>query len=249
MSMHWRVRGYPSESLLQAYRMVPAKGSVLDLGCWGFQQVRIANHLGLTQLKHFGVDWGDPESIPEGVVYKKADLNKDKVPFPDDTFDFVIASHIIEHLEDQLAFFGECVRVCKPGGIIYVEAPSERSMWLPGNPFNHDQFYSLSFFDDPTHFRRPWTPQALYRLTLYYSCVPLKTGHLFSWIHRILFPATLLFCLITKNRQLETCVWQAVGWAAYLIARKPDNIRGVPQFRYFIPKRAYKIHGAPAKTS
>jgi len=113
--------------------MIPPEASVLDLGCWGFQQLRIANHLGLTKLHHFGVDWREPDSVPQGVVYRKADLNKDRIPFPDDTFDFVIASHIIEHLQDQIAFFGDCVRVCKPGGLIYVEAPSERSMWA-GKP-------------------------------------------------------------------------------------------------------------------
>src|SRR5260370_23837302 len=116
MSMHWRVRGYPSESLLRAYRMVPREGSVLDVGCWGFQQMKIANHLGLTGLKHFGVDCGKPEGVPAGMVYKQADLDKEPIPFPDDSFDFVIASHVIEHLGDQIAFFGECVRVCKPGG-------------------------------------------------------------------------------------------------------------------------------------
>jgi SAM-dependent methyltransferase len=227
--------------------MVPREGSVLDVGCWGFQQMKIANHLGLTGLKHFGVDWGKPEGVPAGMVYKQADLDKESIPFPDDSFDFVIASHVIEHLGDQIAFFGECVRVCKPGGLLYFEAPSERSLWLPGNPFNHDDFYTVSFWDDPTHSRRPWTPQAFHRLTLYFSCQPIKTGHLFSWIHRILFPGTLLVCLLTRNKLLETCVWQAVGWAAYLIARKPASVSGKPAFRYYIPKRAYKIASPPAK--
>jgi SAM-dependent methyltransferase len=221
--------------------MIPTDGKVLDVGCWGCHQVKIANHLGLTNLKHFGVDWGEIEDAPAGFVFKKADLNKEELPFPDDSFDFVVARHVVEHLQKPIEFFGDCVRVCKPGGILYFEAPSERSLWLPGMPFNHDQFYSLSFFDDPTHCFRPWSPQSFHRLSRYYGCDPVKTGYLFSWIHRILFPATFLFCLLTRHPLLETCVWQTIGWASFLIMKKPANLSGRPPFRYYIPGRPYKI--------
>jgi len=120
--------------------MVPRQGSVLDVGCLGYHQYRIAKHLGLTELKHYGVDWGDATGAPEGFNFKKADLNKDPLPFADDTFDFVVASHVIEHLDHPVEFFGDCIRVCKPGGLLYFETPSERSLWVPGNPSNYDQF-------------------------------------------------------------------------------------------------------------
>jgi SAM-dependent methyltransferase len=221
--------------------MIPPEGSVLDVGCWGCHQVRIAEHLGLTRLKHYGVDYTEIEEAPEGFQFRKADLNRGTLPFPDDMFDFVVARHVIEHVERPVEFFGECVRVCKPGALLYFEAPSERSLWLPGMPYRHDQFYSLSFFDDPTHCSRPWTPQSLYRLSCYYSCEPIRTDYLFSWIHRLLFPATLLVCLLTRHRFLELCVWQSLGWASYLMVRKPVNSSGKPTFRYYIPGRPYKI--------
>jgi SAM-dependent methyltransferase len=221
--------------------MVPRQGSVLDVGCLGYHQYRIAKHLGLPELKHYGVDWGDATGAPEGFNFKKADLNKDPLPFADDTFDFVVASHVIEHLDHPVEFFGDCLRVCKPGGLLYIETPSERSLWVPGNPSNHDQFYTLSFFDDPTHVLRVWTPQALYRLARIYSCDPVKTDYLFSWIHRLLAPATIPFAWLTGNKLLETCVWQTVGWATFVIVRKPLDLKGKPPFRYYIPGRAYKI--------
>ena len=239
--MHWRVRGWPPPSLIHAYSMVPRQGSVLDVGCLGYHQYRIAKHLGLPELKHYGVDWGEATGAPEGFVFKKTDLNKDPLPFADDTFDFVVASHVIEHLDRPVEFFGDCIRVCKPGGLLYFEAPSERSLWVPGNPSNYDQFYTLSFFDDPTHILRVWTPQALYRLARIYSCNPVKTGYLFSWIHRLLAPATIPFAWLTGNKLLETCVWQTIGWATYVIVRKPPGLSGKPPFRYYIPGRAYKI--------
>jgi SAM-dependent methyltransferase len=245
MNMHWRVRGYPSPSLLRAYTLIPRQGSLLDVGCLGYQQVKIANHLGFNELKHYGVDWGDAEGTPKGFVFRKADLSKEALPFEDDMFDLVVASHVMEHLERPLEFFADCLRVCKPGGIVYFETPSERSLWLPGNPHNLDDFYSLSFFDDPTHTLRAWTPQAYHRLSLYYSCEPLYTGRLFSWIHRLLAPLTIPFCLLTKNPLLETCVWQTVGWASYAIVRKPLQLKGKPPFHYYFPHRAFKIKSRP----
>jgi SAM-dependent methyltransferase len=241
MNMHWKVRGWPSASLLKAYTLIPAQGAVLDVGCIGYHQVRIAQHLRLVNLKHYGVDWGDADGLPEGFVFKKADLNEEELPFEDDMFDFVVASHVIEHLRTPVEFFADCLRVCKPGGIAYFEAPSERSLWMPGYMFaSRERCYTLSFFDDPTHVR-VWTPQAFFRLSLCYGCDPVKTGHLYSWIHRLLAPATIPFCLLTKHPLLETCVWQTVGWASYLIVRKPDNLKGKPPFRYYFPERPFKI--------
>jgi SAM-dependent methyltransferase len=242
--MHWRVRGWPSSGLLYAYRLLPREGKVLDVGCLGCQQARIAKHLGLTRLKHFGVDWGPPQDLPEGFVYRQADLNTQPVPFEDDQFDFVVVSHIIEHLHDPVKFFADCMRVCKPGGIVYFKAPSERSLWLRGNPF-FEQCFALSFFDDPTHVFRAWTPQSFYRLAQCYGCEVVRAGRLYSWIHRLLSPVTIPFCLLTKHPLLETCIWQTIGWASYLIARKPAGVRGTPEFRYFHPERPFKIKVRP----
>lgn len=219
------------------YGPLPLNAKVLDVGCVGFAQVRNAHESGRTDLKHFGVDYGDLDfEAPAGYLFKKADLNSEPIPFADDTFDLVVASHIIEHLANPLVFFEECIRVTKPGGILYVEAPSERSLLLPGMPFKFDEFYSLSFFDDPTHSHRPWSPQSLHRLTRYYSCVPIKAGYYTSWRAKILYPLRLVRALLTKNgRLLESSTWQAVGWVSYLVARKPIDLKGKPAFRYYIP--------------
>jgi SAM-dependent methyltransferase len=248
LKIHWRLRSWPSPALIEAYRLVPQSGaSILDIGCIGYHQYNIANHLGLAETKHFGVDWGDADQLPAGFTYRKADLNKEGIPFEDDMFDFVVVSHTIEHLENPVEFFSECVRVCKPGGLLYFEAPSERAAWMPSNLSNPEFFYSLSLYDDPTH-RRPWPPQAFYRLSRLHGCEPLHVGRLYSWIHRILAPLSIPFCWLTGHRMLEACVWQTVGWASYLIARKPLNMKGKPGFNYYIPGRAYTIKVKPFRS-
>jgi SAM-dependent methyltransferase len=195
-----------------------------------------ARRLGLLRLKHFGIDYCDPDKIPEGFVFKKVDLNHQPIPFDDDQFDLVVASHVIEHLGKPLEFFAECARVCKPGGLMYFEAPSERSLLLPGMPFEHDKFFSTSFFDDPTHASRPWTPQSFYRLAKYYSCEPLRVGYRTSWKYRLLFPVICLYALATRSgKWLEACCWYAIGWASFMVVRKPSEQHGKPAFRYYIP--------------
>lgn len=219
------------------YQTIQNGAKVLDVGCTGFRQVAISREIGFSHIRHFGVDFCEPaDNVPEGVVFRQANLNKQPIPFKDDFFDLVIASHVIEHLAKPVEFFGECVRVCKPDGIIYIEAPSERSLFLPGMPFDYDRFCSLSFFDDPTHISRPWTPQAFYRLAKYFSCEPIDTRRLFSWKIRLLFPMLLLYALLTRNgKYLEGCCWRAFGWSCYLIARKPLTLRGKPNLNYYIP--------------
>ena len=88
---------WPPRQISGVYRQVPESGKVLDIGCIGFKQVGIAQSLGLDHLQHFGVDYCDPEGpLPERFTFKRADLNAEKLPFDDDTFDLVVASHIIE---------------------------------------------------------------------------------------------------------------------------------------------------------
>ncbi len=50
-----------------------------------------------------------------------------RLPFPDDTFDRIIASEVLEHVSDDQVALDEVLRVLKPGGIVAATVPS----WLP----------------------------------------------------------------------------------------------------------------------
>jgi SAM-dependent methyltransferase len=49
------------------------------------------------------------------------------LPFPDDTFDRVIASEVLEHVGDDQRALRELFRVLQPGGVLAATVPS----WLP----------------------------------------------------------------------------------------------------------------------
>lgn len=46
------------------------------------------------------------------------------MPFPDDTFDAVILSEVLEHLQDDVAGLREAYRVLKPGGVVAITVPN-----------------------------------------------------------------------------------------------------------------------------
>src|SRR6478736_3562527 len=66
------------------------------------------------------------EAAPDGFG---ACVNGDatRLPFPDGTFDRIIASEVMEHIPDDLGAIDELVRVLRPGGVIAVTVPA----WLP----------------------------------------------------------------------------------------------------------------------
>lgn len=48
-----------------------------------------------------------------------------KLPFENESYDYVISSHVIEHFFDPIAAIKEWLRVIKPGGYIFIIAPTQ----------------------------------------------------------------------------------------------------------------------------
>lgn len=59
---------------------------------------------------------------PVSVIASAEDLG----PFGDESLDFVIANHLLEHLEQPIRALKEFQRVLKPGGVLYMALPDRR---------------------------------------------------------------------------------------------------------------------------
>ncbi|GLV52350.1 methyltransferase [Thermobispora bispora] len=74
------------------------------------------------------------------------------MPFPDASFDRVIAAEVLEHIPDDVTAMREIVRVLKPGGLVAVTVPSflpERICWALSEeyhtaPGGHVRIYTLA---------------------------------------------------------------------------------------------------------
>lgn len=76
------------------------------------------------------------------------DLGKFPYPFPDNSVDEILASHILEHLPDTVAALDEWWRIVKPGGKIVIRVPSHTHIDSVTNP-THKRFFtsrSIEYF-------------------------------------------------------------------------------------------------------
>jgi SAM-dependent methyltransferase len=100
----------------------PVRPRVLDAGC--------ATGALLEKLRDRGWDCAGVDLSPaadyaraeRGLDVRKAGLEESR--FPDAGFDLVLASHLIEHLNDPGAFVREAHRVLVPGGYFLVTTPN-----------------------------------------------------------------------------------------------------------------------------
>ena len=67
------------------------------------------------------------DEAPAGTTATTVNGDGTRLPFPDDTFDHIICSEVMEHIPDDAAAARELARVLKPGGNLAVTVPT----WLP----------------------------------------------------------------------------------------------------------------------
>jgi SAM-dependent methyltransferase len=155
--------------LAEALRNLTAGARVIDYGCYNWMAAAHAAAVARHDLLHIGIDLhAEPPGRPPGARFSL--LGAAGAPLPEGDADLVVAANVLEHCTDAVGVFGTLIAAAKPGGLVYLEAPSEFTLLMRSDPDVEAQGYN-SFWDDPTHVR-PWPPAALYRLGLSYGARP-----------------------------------------------------------------------------
>jgi SAM-dependent methyltransferase len=85
------------------------EGRLLDLGC------------GSKPFRRPGIDWVGFDV--EGNPFADAVGSATSLPFADGSFDHVLSTQVLEHVDDPQRTLMECARVLRPGGTLILSAP------------------------------------------------------------------------------------------------------------------------------
>lgn len=96
------------------------RGPLLDVGAG---DGTLAERLSLQGFAVQAVDLVTSDFQPREIQITSANLNEG-IPLPDLHFSAVVATEVIEHLENPWYFVRELYRITKPGGIVIISTPN-----------------------------------------------------------------------------------------------------------------------------
>lgn len=200
------------------FNLLPRNSVVLDYGCGnGFVIKGLLESRG--DISCIGVDTSDFDKEAEKIKnfkFRKIDINA-KLPFESNTFDGVTLIHVLEHIPEPINLIKELNRVLKPGGMIYIESPASRTVWLPSLL---DEAAPLNFFDDYTHIR-PFSKKSLMKILKHSNLKAEKIGIFRNWLYFFLSPILLLLVFVKSKRNIFLLgVNNLIGWSVYGIGKK-----------------------------
>jgi SAM-dependent methyltransferase len=104
-------------------------GQVLEVGCGTGSVLAQLKERGIGS-SHVGIDVADPKKHedPEASTLDLRMYDGNSIPFPDGSFDLVIASHVIEHVPNPRHLLKEMARVSKKW--LFIEVPCEMKLTM-----------------------------------------------------------------------------------------------------------------------
>lgn len=149
-----------SRYLFQRYKIAPG-GKFLDIGCGRGEFLRGFIDCG---VQGHGVDRSctAKKYCPEADL-RTADLENERLPYPDNYFDVVYSKSVIEHFYYPEKLVQEMYRVLKPGGMSITLCPD----W---------EFNYRIYFEDYTH-RTPFMQSSLRDIQLIHGFENISVEH------------------------------------------------------------------------
>ena len=148
------------------------------------------------------------------AAFYEMDLSKlDFSTIPDEYFDFIRITHVIEHLHNGDDVIRGLLPKLKKGGYIYIEFPGMKSTKLPSMEG------TLNFYDDPTHVRI-YSAKEISLLLKANNFSILSSGTRRN-LAFILNTPVHIFASLLRGRKLQgPYFWDLLGFAEYVWAQK-----------------------------
>ena len=121
--------------VFDALLKLPEHAKVLELGCghgllWKENIDRIPTewNITLSDLSSGMLDAAWRNLVVSGRAFQFKEIDAQSIPFEDETFDAVLANHMLYHVPDRSKAIAEIKRVLKPGGHLIATTVSENHM-------------------------------------------------------------------------------------------------------------------------
>jgi len=105
------------EFISDSFKKFGRRSKLLDLGC-GIKPFQTL-YAGFSETS-VGID---VEHSPHGTSMADRIYDGKKIPFDDNTFDYVLCTEVLEHVPDPKEFLMEIRRVMKPGAVLIMTIP------------------------------------------------------------------------------------------------------------------------------
>ena len=165
------------------------KFSLLDVGAGNHSASKTkklfphCEYYGIDLNRHFNNDESDFTAMK---AFYEMDLTRLQFEIiPDDHFDFIRMTHIIEHLFNGDEVIKNLLPKLKKEGFIYIEYPGDKSTNLPS------MNGTLNFYDDPTHVRI-YSVKELTALLTNHNCSILSSGTRRNWVFLTAMPFRII---------------------------------------------------------
>ncbi len=188
--------------------------NLLDIGC-GNHSPQITK-LYFPKVNYYGVDItsynNDELDFKVMKQFYHKDLEKDSIDdIPNNFFDVIIVSHVIEHLSNGLEVIDKLAKKIKTNGYIYIEFPSLKSLSL------HSMKGTLHFCDDNSH-KKLYSLIDICNILLSNEFKIIKAGTRRNIWRIILTPIQLL-----RHPFKGGTYWDLFGFAEFCIAKKIEK--------------------------
>ncbi|WP_019946985.1 class I SAM-dependent methyltransferase [Hymenobacter aerophilus] len=122
--------------LIKSLQLAPT-AAILEIGCSGgplMQRLRATGYSDVTgiDVSESAIAMAHQRGVPNASVMDGAALT-----FADSRFDLVIASDVLEHIENEATALHEWNRVLKPNGQLIVFVPAHAYLWSHHDVVNH----------------------------------------------------------------------------------------------------------------
>lgn len=212
---------YPHRFAAVRERLQTPGGRVLDVGCGNHSPALTKSYF--PNIVYHGIDRETPWNLDEADdramdAFFRLDLDRGGAlgVLPDRSYDVVFCSHVLEHLHDPIAVAEGLAKKMAPGGVLFIEMPSRRSLSLPRTADGWRGVRGcLNYHDDPTH--RTFVDLSAVRSRLRDAGYAVSPARPRRMLRRIaLLPVYCAAGLVMRGYVPASVLWDVVGFAQWI---------------------------------